>query len=152
MQPQTIQRWGSEYGHVQIKLYSQKQTVGWIWSLGHSLSTSVWNHSRFPAAYQIKSYVTAPSPVYLSRLQPTITQNHQSLQLWGRNPVLSLLHVLYSARISLLFSTYQYPQFFILPPGASVDFQFSSVQSLSRVRLLATPWIAACQAALLFHI
>ena len=28
------------------------------------------------------------------------------------------------------------------------DFQFSSVQSLSRVRLFATPWIAACQASL----
>ena len=27
--------------------------------------------------------------------------------------------------------------------------QFSSVQSLSRVRLFATPWIAACQASLL---
>ena len=27
-------------------------------------------------------------------------------------------------------------------------FQFSSVQSLSRVRLFATPWIAACQASL----
>ena len=30
------------------------------------------------------------------------------------------------------------------------DFQFSSVQSLSRVRLFATPWIAACQASLTF--
>ena len=29
-----------------------------------------------------------------------------------------------------------------------VCFQFSSVQSLSRVRLFATPWIAACQASL----
>ena len=28
------------------------------------------------------------------------------------------------------------------------DIQFSSVQSLSRVRILATPWIAACQASL----
>ena len=28
------------------------------------------------------------------------------------------------------------------------DFQFSSVQSLSRVRLFATPWTAACQACL----
>ena len=27
-------------------------------------------------------------------------------------------------------------------------FQFSSVQSLSRVRLFATPWITACQASL----
>ena len=30
----------------------------------------------------------------------------------------------------------------------SFPFQFSSVQSLSRVRLIATPWIAACQASL----
>ena len=29
--------------------------------------------------------------------------------------------------------------------------QFSSVQSLSRVRLFATPWIAACQASLSYH-
>ena len=33
---------------------------------------------------------------------------------------------------------------FILQPC----FQFSSVQSLSRVQLFATPWIAACQASL----
>ena len=32
--------------------------------------------------------------------------------------------------------------------GMCVWFQFSSVQSLSRVRLFATPWIAACQASL----
>ena len=31
---------------------------------------------------------------------------------------------------------------------ASSKLQFSSVQSLSRVRLFATPWIAACQASL----
>ena len=30
----------------------------------------------------------------------------------------------------------------------NTDIQFSSVQSLSRVRLSATPWIAACQASL----
>ena len=29
-----------------------------------------------------------------------------------------------------------------------IDFQFSSVQSLSRVQLFATPWTAACQASL----
>ena len=29
-----------------------------------------------------------------------------------------------------------------------MELQFSSVQSLSRVRLFATPWIAACQASL----
>ena len=31
---------------------------------------------------------------------------------------------------------------------AIIDYQFSSVQSLSRVRLFVTPWIAACQASL----
>ena len=30
----------------------------------------------------------------------------------------------------------------------NINIQFSSVQSLSRVRLFATPWIAACQASL----
>jgi len=33
-------------------------------------------------------------------------------------------------------------------PPESGSVQFSSVQSLSRVRLFATPWIAACQASL----
>ena len=33
-------------------------------------------------------------------------------------------------------------------PSAFIIFQFSSVQSLSRVRLFATPWTAACQASL----
>ena len=32
--------------------------------------------------------------------------------------------------------------------GVNVSVQFSSVQSLSRVQLFATPWIAACQASL----
>ena len=32
--------------------------------------------------------------------------------------------------------------------GRQAVFQFSSVQSLSRVRLFATPWTAACQASL----
>ena len=43
------------------------------------------------------------------------------------------------------------PHLFILKHTvvwAIVDVQFSSVQSLSRVRLFATPWIAACQASL----
>ena len=35
-----------------------------------------------------------------------------------------------------------------ISPITSGDFQFSSVQSLSRVRLFATPWIAARQASL----
>ena len=35
-----------------------------------------------------------------------------------------------------------------LPPSCSPPFQFSSIQSLSRVRLFVTPWIAARQASL----
>ena len=35
-----------------------------------------------------------------------------------------------------------------LSVSASLSVQFSSVQSLSHVRLFATPWIAACQASL----
>ena len=49
--------------------------------------------------------------------------------------------------ISFLFSfafRFFFSQLFVRPPSV----QFSSVQSLSRVRLFATPWIAACQAAL----
>ena len=34
------------------------------------------------------------------------------------------------------------------PPESISSVQFSSVQSLSRVRLFATPWTAACQASL----
>ena len=34
------------------------------------------------------------------------------------------------------------------PTSLVFEFQFSSVQSLSRVWLFATPWIAACQASL----
>ena len=41
----------------------------------------------------------------------------------------------------VLFETLQAPQTWI-------SVQFSSVQSLSRVQLFATPWIAACQASL----
>ena len=38
--------------------------------------------------------------------------------------------------------------FFLQPSLALPSVQFSSVQLLSRVRLFATPWIAACQASL----
>ena len=38
--------------------------------------------------------------------------------------------------------------FFLEKPLLLVSYQFSSVQSLSRVRLFATPWIAARQASL----
>ena len=36
----------------------------------------------------------------------------------------------------------------IYVPNKHVEYFFSSVQSLSRVRLFVTPWIAACQASL----
>ena len=39
---------------------------------------------------------------------------------------------------------------FLLYTGPFLNIQFSSVQSLSRVRLFATPWIAAHQASLSF--
>ena len=35
--------------------------------------------------------------------------------------------------------------------GFSLSVQFSSVQSLSRVQLFATPWIAACNVAIVHH-
>ena len=38
--------------------------------------------------------------------------------------------------------------FYLYKTSRKVKVQFSSVQSLSRVRLFATPWIAACQASL----
>ena len=55
-----------------------------------------------------------------------------------------------------LFSVYQLIYCTdILPPREMISknwsllsFQFSSIQSLSRVRLFETPWIAACQASL----
>ena len=37
---------------------------------------------------------------------------------------------------------------YLTDPRSHSSVQFSSVQSLSRVRLFATPWIAACQASL----
>ena len=40
------------------------------------------------------------------------------------------------------------PEFKIFIEHKMISVQFSSVQSLSRVRLFATPWIAACQASL----
>ena len=50
----------------------------------------------------------------------------------------------HSSRLYLLAHSFnKYPLSF-----SSVQDQFSSVQLLSRVRLFATPWIAACQASL----
>ena len=47
---------------------------------------------------------------------------------------------------SILKENLYFPSVFLV--GALFFFQFSSVQSLSRVWLFATPWIAACQASL----
>jgi len=56
-------------------------------------------------------------------------QNWLAFQIEQRNPRLSDFSNLYELRLS-------------------ISVQFSSVQSLSRVRLFATPWIAAHQASL----
>ena len=47
---------------------------------------------------------------------------------------------------SILKENLYFPSVFLV--GALFFFQFSSVQSLSRVWLFATPWTAACQASL----
>ena len=46
------------------------------------------------------------------------------------------------------WSTPKSDWFYSLQPKMEKLYQFSSVQSLSRVGLFATPWIAACQASL----
>ena len=53
------------------------------------------------------------------------------------------------SQVQLNFKSYCKPDC-ICKPGLRqlLSVQFSSVQSLSRVRLFATPWIAACQASL----
>ena len=56
------------------------------------------------------------------------------------NSVLEYLLFLKSSNRTFSFGSYASKAF--------LTFQFSSVQSLSRVRLFATPWIAACQASL----
>ena len=52
----------------------------------------------------------------------------------------------------LLYSSSVYSCHLFLISSASVSFvQFSSIHSLSRVRLFVTPWIAACQASLFIN-
>ena len=53
---------------------------------------------------------------------------------------------------SVLMLSFQQNYFYVSPLKQRTHFsciyQFSSVQSLSRVRIFATPWIAACQASM----
>ena len=64
----------------------------------------------------------------------------------------TLWTVAYQAPPSMGFSRQEYwngqVECHFLSPSLSLHIQFCSVQSLSRVRLSATPWITACQALL----
>ena len=67
---------------------------------------------------------------------------------------LSFLLLLFSIFTMLLYlvispTLYSLAQEFVVgPPSGYINIQFSSIQSLSHVRLFATPWTAACQASL----
>ena len=62
--------------------------------------------------------------------------------IWANRKAMTLLEIWNSSgiMIHLLWRKFHKPQ--------SQSGNFSSVQSLSRVRLFATPWVAACQASL----
>ena len=74
-----------------------------------------------------------------SNIIPTVLYNLLVTYLPTTLPPISLTHLQKSLFLTLL-------RLFI-PPGLS-SVQFSSVQSLSCVRLFATTWTAACQASL----
>ena len=68
---------------------------------------------------------------------------------WGLNPGLHCRQILYhlsyeGSSYSLLLSAFYYGN----SQATLKEIQFRSVQSLSHVRLFATPWTAACQASL----
>ena len=57
--------------------------------------------------------------------------------------MLAIYICLYLTLLNMTISRY-----FLVPANSIISVFFSSVQSLSRVRLFATPWTAACQASL----
>ena len=74
---------------------------------------------------------------------------------WGREELdtterlSSPNHFLFYLPTIYLLLNFSFLQFFLIPRNQVLScHQFSSVQSLSRVRLFATPWIAARQASL----
>ena len=66
-------------------------------------------------------------------------QHCLNLNFYGLNKSLEYLLISIGASLNIKTSSLEFKQ---------SDFQFSSVQSLSPVRLFVTPWIAACQASL----
>ena len=56
--------------------------------------------------------------------------------------------LVFAGRVQIWFCGLSFLFVFIISPMSPLSPQFSSVQWLSRVRVFATPWIAACQASL----
>ena len=81
----------------------------------------------------------------VSRVWPTSETGQYSLSM-GQLLLLSLLNILQKAA-SICENPHQ-GQVFLLSCKSTVITSFSSVQLLSRVRLLVTPWTAVCQAPL----
>ena len=68
-----------------------------------------------------------------------------SLPLWT---LLFLYQVTFISSLPILFSTQLCESLYVFKMVENTSVQFSSFQSLSHVRIFATPWIAALQASL----
>ena len=94
----------------------------------------------------------SPLKYCFTRDKGCLNYQDQYLTYLSKSVCLSLSHspdttIIYSY-ICVYILCWSKGVFFFFCKMALVVLQFSSVQSLSRVQLFATPWIAACQASL----
>ena len=104
-----------------ILLWTHMRLTGWLWYCFEGLCSRSC-HQKQPFSHRGRIHALATASYFFILLSP-VTQLQKSFDS--------------QSRLSICFlNTF------------SLFLQFSSVQSLSRVPLFATPWIAACQAFL----
>ena len=122
------------------------------WSLFKSSCseiTSLLNFSEvdaiFSAAFHFPRCVNS---LLLSSPHPWMFQDRFIVAIWKRIFPLILKLLPSLSGKSIVFWSWSLEQLPTLVWWYNIYTQFSSVQSLSHVRLIATPWITACQASL----
>ena len=133
--------WMKEPGGLQfMRSQSQTRLNDFIFTYVLSILKHIWMTVYIciiPLVLEFKFYLLAECHILIVPflLSPKIVQNHFIPSIYLPEMLYSL--TLYSKEKELSFFHHNF-----------FPFPFSSVQSLSRVWLFVTPWIAACQASL----
>ena len=123
----------------------------WI-QFSHSvMSNSLQPHDCSMPDFPVHHHLPEPAQTHVHLVGDVIQLSHllscPSPPVF-KSEVLKILLGALSRRVELIFQGLYSKVFFLGCFVLSYSVQFSSVQSLSRVRLYGTPWTAACQASL----